>query len=109
MPRSPLQGPYEYGDTYTVTSSNTAASLASNKYSRVPSVGGSEVAQYCLVQPTVYGIKWCIGSTPVIGGLGFDATAGSVIVLVGQYAIQNFKYINKVSGDHAVLMVTMGF
>lgn len=112
MPISPAQGPFDYTETFSITVSDTVQSLGddyADSVQKIPSGGSRETALYALIQARDEGILWAIGVDPVQDGLGYEAPAGSVIVLYGEDAIFNFRFLNLTNGEDARLIVTVGF
>lgn len=102
---------YTYINTYAVSSSDTAAALASDKITRTPAGKGRSKARYVRIQPLTAAIKWTIGATPVTGAgnLGYLQAANETVILEGMAAISGYKFVSAVSGAAASVQVTVGF
>lgn len=103
---------YLWSDTYAVSSSDTAAAIASNKKVRTATGSNRQArARYALIQPLTNAIKWALGATPVTGAgnLGNLCPVNGTIILTDSGAIDEFKFVSAVSGSHASLQVTLGF
>lgn len=112
MPFSPVGGPYVYTPSLEITASDAVQTFAtdySDYITRVPAGGGSQEAQYALIQVRDNGLAWLSHEDPDQAGFGYDAPAGTPIVLAGKDAILGFRFINATNGDDARLIVTFGF
>ena len=109
MAQSPLEGPFDYTDTFELTASDTSQAFSSDYYANVPLGGGTEIARTALIQVLDAGISWRIGGTADPATETYLAPEGSIINLVGKSAITGFRFINSVVATNARLVVTMGF
>ena len=96
------------GLTYSVASSDTAASLAAAK---LTDSDGRKMQSVIIENnaATGYGVRYGFGGyTPALGapGTGHFLAAGSILEIVGYANCASFKFVNDVTGENALLYVT---
>ena len=90
------------GPTYTVTASNTATGISASVLTYL-----GVTAKGAIITVETYGIRIAFGgTTPTIAGLGHYIEAGGGLRIYGSTAMANFKYINYVTSNNAVLQIT---
>jgi hypothetical protein len=90
------------GPTYTVTASNTVAGISASVLTYL-----GVTAKGAIITVETYGIRIAFGgTTPTIAGLGHYIEAGGGLRIYGSTALANFKYINYVTSNNAVLQIT---
>jgi len=94
------------GDTYTVSSSDTAKSIDTAKKYFDGTDSGKAAGAIISVESN--SIRCTFGTTPTTS-LGHLVQAGERIVLDSWKQVDNFKFISAVSGLHATLMITIMF
>lgn len=89
------------GDTFTVTSTDTATALAADKL--IDDLSRPMVAATFVCETN--SIRIAIGSTPTQAGLGILLTSGSQIKFSGVDTLIRLKYISAAGGSHGKLQI----
>ena len=94
------------GDTFTMTSTNSAQSLTAASI-----VGSSgHKALGAVVSCETNAVKFCVGgSTPVSSGLGHTLSPNQSVVLESGSEVVTFEFISATADSHGVLQITPFF
>lgn len=93
--------------TFKLTGTNDSQSLPTNKTTH-PS-DSKITPMSALITVEDYAIRYTVGGVEASDVLGHSCKSGDVINLECFKAVKTFAFVNKVSGEVGVLMVSVGF
>lgn len=98
--------------TYEMNSTDAAQIIAVAKHTQGSSGPQQQICKSALISFEDNEVRYAFGVAPVADGageLGHSAGDGSILKLNSYKAIRDFQFITAVAGNHAKMMITIGF
>lgn len=98
--------------TYEMNSTDAAQIIAVAKQTQDTGADMEQTCKSAMITVEDNEIRYAFGVAPVkdgAGELGHPGGDGSIIKLNSHKSVRDFQFISAVAGDHAKLMITIGF